>query len=81
MTNQRHELDKLIHEHSIQLAALYHDTRQTQKLTGEDFQDSMDTILESYINLRRAIPKNEDGKRFGHREAYRAMSEGNFSNS
>ena len=36
-------------------------------------QDQLDNLLEAAISVRRAIPKGDDGKRYGHAEYHKAM--------
>lgn len=67
---------KFSHMLSIDTAYLWWDLHKRQKNILDDpeqweaLQDRKDKVLEAYVALRRSIPKDEDGNRYGHRKAY-----------
>lgn len=64
------EVNEELHRMSLRLARLWHIGNSNGAWRGGDQHDA---LLEAYINVRRAITKGEDGKRFGARAAYKAM--------
>ena len=76
---------KMSHILSVDTAYLWWDLHKRQKAIQDDpeewqaLQNRKDKVLEAYIALRRSIPKGEDGKRYGHRNAYDALQGKVFS--
>jgi len=73
----KQHIEKALHASSLSLAGIYHELSNS----NDDHQDAMDNIMEAYTSTRRAMDKNHEGKRFGHAEAYRAMSQGEQPNA
>ena len=65
----------MMHIASLDIASLYHATRNSNNVGTES---QLDNLMEAAIAVRRAIPKGDDGKRYGHAEYYKAMSLGEF---
>jgi len=64
------QVNEDLHQMSIHLARMWHKGNSERSYLSNDQWDS---ILEAYIHVRRAITKDEDGKRYGARQAYHAM--------
>mgnify|MGYP003121114145 CR=1 FL=1 len=73
----KQHIEQALHNSSLSLASIYHELRNS----NDDHQNQMDGIMAAYIETRRAMDKNQDGYRFGHAEAYRAMSLGEQPNA
>ena len=73
----KQHIEQALHATSISLAGIYHELWNS----NDPHQSETDNIMEAYISTRRAMEKNHEGKRFGHAEAYRAMSLGEQPNA
>jgi|TARA_R110000824_G_scaffold118170_2_gene270371 hypothetical protein len=73
----KQHIEQALHNSSLSLASIYHELRNS----NDDHQPQMDNIMLAYTSTRRAMDKNHEGKRFGHAEAYRAMSLGEQPNA
>lgn len=60
----------MMHIASLDIADLF---IQTLHSNNVGTQDQLDHLLEAAISVRRAIPKGDDGKRYGHAEYHKAM--------
>ena len=59
-----------LHVMSLKLAEIWRDGYANRShLSNEQWE----AVMEAYIHVRRAITKDENGKRFGARAAYKAM--------
>ena len=77
MHAMKQHIEQALHNSSLSLASIYHELRNS----NDDHQPQMDNIMLAYTSTRRAMDKNHEGKRFGHAEAYRAMSLGEQPNA
>ena len=77
MHAMKQHIEQALHNSSLSLASIYHELRNS----NDDHQDKMDNLMIAYRATRRAMDKNHGGKRFGHAEAYRAMSLGEQPNA
>lgn len=59
-----------LHVMSLILARIW---REGYANRGDLSNEQWDAVMEAYIHVRRAITKDENGKRFGARAAYKAM--------
>lgn len=73
MNDQEHT--HMLHVASIDIADLYHQSRNSNNVGT---QDQLDNLMQAAIHIRKAIPKGDDGKRYGHEQYYKAMSLGEF---
>jgi hypothetical protein len=71
------------HHISVELAMLWWDLHNKQRDLGSDdeaqienIQDRKDQILQAYVAARRSIPKDENGERYGHKQAHYVMQHG-----
>ena len=58
------------HAISLYLAYIW---REGYANRGNLSNDQWEAVMEAYIHVRRAITKDENGKRFGSKAAYKAM--------
>jgi hypothetical protein len=65
----------MLHIASIDIADLYHQSRNSNNVGNED---QLDNLMKAAIHIRRAIPKDDDGTRYGHAQYYKAMTLGEF---
>jgi len=63
-----------IHNLSLEVAELFNEAY------NEDASEDMSALLEAFRGLRRELPLDEDGKRYGAAEAYEWMHGGHSSN-
>ena len=59
-----------LHVMSLKLAEIWRDGYANRSHLSND---QWEAVMEAYIHVRRAITKDENGKRFGARAAYKAM--------
>ena len=59
-----------LHVMSLKLAEIWRDGYAHRSHLSNDQSEA---VWEAYIHVRRAITKDENGKRFGARAAYKAM--------
>ena len=70
MEAMKQRSQELLHDISLNLAKVYHITKLSDPNTD------LQPIMDAYVETRRAIPKGEDGTRYGHAEAYKVMTLG-----
>jgi len=63
-----------IHELSLEVAELFNEAY------NEDAWEDADALLDAFRGLRRELPLDEAGKRYGAAEAYEWMQGGHSSN-
>ena len=63
-----------IHNLSLEVAELFNEAYR------EDASEDMSVLLDAFRSLRRELPLDEDGKRYGAAEAYEFMHGGPSSN-
>lgn len=59
-----------LHAISLDLAYIW---REGYANRGNISNEQWEAVMEAYIHVRRAITKDENGKRFGSKAAYKAM--------
>ena len=77
MHAMKQHIEQALHNSSLSLASIYHELRNS----NDDHQDQMDNIMIAYRATRRAMDKNHEGKTYNSREAYEAMTLGEFPNA
>jgi hypothetical protein len=75
--HMKQSIEVALHNSSLSLASIYHELRDS----NDDHQATMDQVMLAYIEVRRAMEKDHEGKRLGHAEAYRAMTFGEQPNA
>jgi len=63
-------VNETLHGMSLVIANIW---RESYANRGKISDDQWDAVMEAYIHVRRAITKDENGKRFGSKAAYKAM--------
>ena len=63
-------VNETLHGMSLVIAHIW---REGYANRGNLSNGQWDAIMEAYIHVRRAITKDENGKRFGSKAAYKAM--------
>ena len=71
MEAMKQRSQELLHDISLNLAKTYHIVK-----IGDQASSDLQPIMDAYIATRRAIPRGEDGTRYGHAEAYKVMTLG-----
>lgn len=64
------QVNEDLHAISLDLAYIW---RESYANRGNLSNDQWEAVMEAYIHVRRAITKDENGKRFGSKAAYKAM--------
>jgi len=64
------KVNEILHGMSLVIAQIW---REGYTNRGNLSNDQWDAVMEAYIHVRRAITKDENGKRLGSKAAYKAM--------